>query len=114
MRKPLRTLIVLGMLLTAPLAAVSATSAVAQDATEIELWLNTTSGSTTAECIVEHAVDVFNALGNGTTVDATIQANSWQATQTAVAGGAGPDVVGTPGPSFAMQLALAGQSRAAR
>ena len=52
----------------------------------------------------------FNALGTGITVKATIQANNWQATQTALAGGAGPDIVGTPGPSFAMQLALAGSS----
>ncbi len=61
-----------------------------------------------AECVVENAVDTYNALGNGTTVNATIQANNWHATQTALAGGAGPDIVGTPGPSFAMQLALAG------
>ena len=47
--------------------------------------------------------------GNGTTVEATLQANAWDATRTAMAGGAGPDVVGTPGPSFVMQLALAGQ-----
>ncbi len=109
MRKPLRAILILGILLGAPLATITAPAVLAQDATEIELWLNTTTGSTTAECIVENVVDVFNALGTGTTVDATIQANSWQATQTAVAGGAGPDVVGTPGPSFAMQLALAGR-----
>ena len=51
----------------------------------------------------------FNALGNGVTVNATLQANNWDATRHALAGGAGPDIVGTPGPSFAMQLALAGQ-----
>ena len=48
-------------------------------------------------------------MGTGTTVKATLQANNWDATRTALAGGAGPDIVGTPGPSFAMSLALAGQ-----
>jgi raffinose/stachyose/melibiose transport system substrate-binding protein len=109
MRKRLRVILVLGLLLSVLWVALPGSAVMAQDTTEIELWLNTTTGSTTAECIVENVVDVFNALGTGTTVDATIQANSWQATQTAVAGGAGPDVVGTPGPSFAMQLALAGR-----
>ena len=107
MRRWLNALLVVTVLGLAPSAAIPGSPVMAQDATEIALWLNTTSGSTTAECIVEHVVDPFNAQGNGTTVDATIQANNWQATQTAVAGGAGPDVVTTPGPSFAMQLALA-------
>ncbi len=109
MRKTLNAVVILAIVLMVPLAAAPASRVAAQDAVEIELWLNTTTGSTSAECIVEHVVDVYNALGNGTTVDATIQANSWPATQTAVAGGAGPDIVGTPGPSFAMQLALAGR-----
>jgi len=109
MRRLVRTLLVFGLLMTAPLAAAFAASATAQDATEIELWLNTVSGSDTAECMVANVVEPFNALGNGITVDATIQPNNWQATQTAVAGGAGPDVVTTPGPSFAMELAKAGR-----
>ena len=109
MRKPLTTLLLLAVVLLAPLVSVPASRATAQEPVEITLWLNTTSGSTLAECIAEHVVDAYNAMGTGTTVEATIQANNWQATQTAVAGGAGPDVVGTPGPSFAMQLALAGR-----
>src|SRR5918998_6756001 len=109
MGKLLSALAVIGLMLIAPLTSVSSSLANAQESAEVTLWLGTTTGSTTAECIVEHTVDVFNALGNGITVDATIQANNWPATQTAVAGGAGPDLVGTPGPSFAMQLALAGR-----
>jgi raffinose/stachyose/melibiose transport system substrate-binding protein len=73
------------------------------------MWLDTTGGAETAECIITTAIEPFNAAGNGVTVNATMQANGWDATRTALAGGAGPDVVGTPGPSFAMQLALAGQ-----
>jgi len=109
MRWYVNALLILAIVVIAPLATLSAPAAMAQDPIEIELWLNVTSGSTTAECVVEQAVDAYNALGSGTTVNATIQANNWQATQTAVAGGAGPDIVGTPGPSFAMQLALAGR-----
>ena len=107
MRSWLNAPLVVAVLALAPFVASAGTPVKAQDTTEITLWLGAISGSTTAECNVEHAVDTFNAEGNGVTVDATIQANNWQATQTAVAGGAGPDVVITPGPSFAMQLALA-------
>src|SRR5919106_4349872 len=109
MRRSLNALLVLALVLIAALVAMPASRAMAQDAAEIAMWLDTTGGAEGAECIVENAVDPFNALGNGVTVEATLQANSWSATQTALAGGAGPDVVGTPGPSFAMQLALAGQ-----
>jgi raffinose/stachyose/melibiose transport system substrate-binding protein len=38
-----------------------------------------------------------------------MQANGWQATRTALAGGGGPDIVTTPGPSWAVELARAGQ-----
>jgi raffinose/stachyose/melibiose transport system substrate-binding protein len=109
MRRSLKAFLILAIVVVAPLATTFAPTAIAQDPVEIEFWLNVTSGSTTAECVVEQAVDTYNALGSGTTVNATVQANNWQATQTAVAGGGGPDIVGTPGPSFAMQLALAGR-----
>ena len=109
MRRSLKAFLILAIVVVALLATTFAPTAIAQDPVEIEFWLNVTSGSTTAECVVEQAVDTYNALGSGTTVKATVQANNWQATQTAVAGGGGPDIVGTPGPSFAMQLALAGR-----
>ncbi|MFT4041198.1 MAG: extracellular solute-binding protein, partial [Thermomicrobiales bacterium] len=108
MRKSLRTVALIGMALAAPLATL-APIAKAQDNVELTMWLDTTGGSETAECLQANAIDVFNAQGNGVTVKATLQANAWDATRTAIAGGAGPDVVTTPGPSFAMQLALAGQ-----
>src|SRR5215213_4971350 len=109
MRKSLSTVLILAMALLGPLGTMSASRAMAQEPTEITMWLGAISGSTTAECTAENVVDAYNAMGTGTTVKATIQANNWQATQTAVAGGAGPDVIGTPGPSFAMQLAQAGR-----
>ena len=75
---------------------------------EITMWFDTTGGSETADCMVATAIDPFNEQG-GTQVEATLQANNWDATRTALAGGAGPDVVTTPGPSFAFELAKAGQ-----
>lgn len=108
MRKSLRTVALIGMALAAPLATL-APAARAQDNVELTMWLDTTGGSQVAECVQANAVDAFNGQGNGISVKATMQANAWDATRTAIAGGAGPDIVGTPGPSFAMQLALAGQ-----
>ncbi|MGI9253374.1 MAG: ABC transporter substrate-binding protein [Thermomicrobiales bacterium] len=94
--------------LVAPMIAGTVAPARAEEPAEISMWLDTTSGAEGAECIAKAAIDPFNALGNGVTVKATMQANNWDATRTALAGGAGPDIVGTPGPSFAIQLALAG------
>ena len=109
MRRYLNALLILAIVLVAPAVAVPASRAMAQDTAEIAMWLDTTGGAEGAECVVENAVDPFNALGKDVTVKATLQANNWDATRTSLAGGAGPDVIGTPGPSFAMQLALAGQ-----
>lgn len=105
--RPLRWLAVATLAALSPLAGVVATRA--QEPAEISMWFDTTGGAETADCIIATAIDPYNAKGNGTTVNATMQANGWDATRTALAGGAGPDIVGTPGPSFAMQLALAGQ-----
>lgn len=88
------------------IAQTPATSA--QDAGEVSLWFDTTGGAETAECLIANAVDPFNALG-GVQVKGTLQPNNWDATRTALAGGAGPDVVVTPGPSFVFELAKAGQ-----
>jgi raffinose/stachyose/melibiose transport system substrate-binding protein len=79
----------------------------AQDAAEIAMWFDTTGGAETANCLVENVVDVYNAQG-GTQVKATLQPNGWDAVRTALAGGAGPDVVGTPGPSYIVELVNAG------
>ena len=109
MRRSLHALLMLALVLVAPAIAVPAPRTMAQDSVAISMWLDITGGAENAECLEQHAVETFNALGNGTTVEATLQANAWDATRTAMAGGAGPDIVGTPGPSFVMQPALAGK-----
>lgn len=101
-------LIAVLMLLTPALATVArSTPAAAQDG-KLTLWYDTVGGAETAECIVANAIDPFNAQG-GVQVEATLQPNNWDATRTALAGGAGPDIVVTPGPSFVYELAKSGQ-----
>jgi raffinose/stachyose/melibiose transport system substrate-binding protein len=82
--------------------------ALAQENAKLSLWLDVTGGSETAQCIIDGPIAAYNDQG-GPQVEATMQANGWTAVQTALAGGAGPDIVITPGPSFGFELAKAGQ-----
>lgn len=107
-RTSTRLLAVLAAVLLVPMGLMTS-AARAQDVTTLTLWLDTTGGSETADCIVANAVEPFNASHDDIQVEATLQANSWDATRTALVGGAGPDIVGTPGPSFVAPLARAGQ-----
>jgi len=101
--------LVLACALLAPVLTGAARSAAAQDKTPVTWWFDTTSGSETAECYIANAVDPFNEQSETIVVEPSLGANRWQATQTALAGGAGPDAVVTPGPSFAVEVANAGQ-----
>ncbi len=75
----------------------------------ISFWFNPPSGGEGASCFVETAVNPFNEQNETVMVNAVAQPNAWDATRTAIAGGSGPDVVVTPGPSFVFELAQAGQ-----
>src|SRR4051812_44717780 len=107
------TVLALLMVACAPAAAPGATNATsasaAPAATTISFWFQPPEGGEAAACVVETVIDPFNALNNGIHVDAVAHPNAWDATRTAIAGGGGPDVVGTPGPSFVFELAKAGQ-----
>lgn len=107
---PQRLAIVLALALLAPMLAVwgGGAPAQAQEQPTVTMWFDTTGGAETADCVVQNVIEPYNEQG-GAHVDATLQANNWNATRTALAGGAGPDVVVTPGPSFAFDLAQAGQ-----
>ncbi|HWV25030.1 MAG TPA: extracellular solute-binding protein [Thermomicrobiales bacterium] len=83
-------------------------AAAAQGEGTITFWLDITGGSDTAQWLIDNTIKEYNDLG-GVQVEATMQANGWTATQTALAGGAGPDIVVTPGPSLSMELGKAGQ-----
>jgi raffinose/stachyose/melibiose transport system substrate-binding protein len=74
--------------------------------TQVSFWVETGEHG---QCLIDYIVAPFNAQSETIEVIATPQANHWDATRTALAGGGGPDVVGTPGPSFVFELARAGQ-----
>ncbi|MGB3306081.1 MAG: extracellular solute-binding protein [Thermomicrobiales bacterium] len=82
--------------------------AAAQDQAKVTFWLDITGGSDTAQWMIDNTIKEYNDQG-GIQIEATMQANGWTATQTALAGGAGPDIVVTPGPSLSMELGKAGQ-----
>lgn len=90
--------------IAAPFSGIPSVLA-AQDNPTIKYWLESDASS---QWIIDNTIAAFNEKG-GPKVDATIQPETWTATQTALAGGAGPDAVLTPGPTFAVELAKAGQ-----
>jgi raffinose/stachyose/melibiose transport system substrate-binding protein len=75
----------------------------------VEFWFDPPSGGEGANCVVENAIDTFNEQSETVFVNAVANPDTWNATRTALAGGAGPDIIGTPGPSFVYELAAAGQ-----
>ena len=116
------TLVLTGCVVQAPPAAqeegpaeeAQAPAKAAEEAGPVEkvkiaFWFNPPAGGAAASCFVETAVNPFNAQSTTVEVEAVAQPNAWDATRTAIAGGAGPDVVVTPGPSFVFELAQAGQ-----
>jgi len=85
------------------------TAAPAGNKPTLTMWFDSGGDATTMACMIDQLVGNFNAKGNTFTVEAQALANSWDATRVAVTGGGGPDIVGTPGPSFAYLMAKAGQ-----
>lgn len=75
----------------------------------LEDWVDTTGNTQQALQVIHLAYDSFNQLNKGFTVNAVQKPNAWDAIRTAVAGGAGPDIVFTPGPSFVFEMAQAGR-----
>lgn len=72
----------------------------------IERWVSTTDFQS---CMIENIIEPFNAASDTITVETVAMENPWETTRTAMAGGEGPDVVTTPGPSFVFELVQAGQ-----
>lgn len=110
-RRLTRRKFAVGLASIGPIASVAARigSAAAASKTKLTMWLDTTGSANEAKCMEQHLIDPYNAQSKTIEVDATPQANNWQKTLTAVSGGGGPDVVGTPGPSFAVDMANAKQ-----
>ncbi|CAA9384742.1 MAG: hypothetical protein AVDCRST_MAG93-9392, partial [uncultured Chloroflexia bacterium] len=79
------------------------------DKATIAFWFDPPEQGQPANCFVENVIKPFNEQSQTVMVDAVEQPNSWDAIRTAVAGGAGPDIITTPGPSFAFELGKSGQ-----
>ena len=94
----------------APAASpASQTGATSGEKSKISYWFSPPEQGEATTCFVETAVNSFNAQSNTVEVEAVPQPKAWDATRTALAGQAGPDVIVTPGPSFAFELAKANQ-----
>lgn len=89
------------------LAAGALRGASAQEHPTITYWMESASGSDKIQWVIDNIIGDYNSQG-GVQVEAIVQPEIWTATHTALAGGAGPDVVFTPGPTFVMELAKAG------
>jgi len=91
-------------LLVIPLLSVHA-----QDKVSVSIWLDATGDSaTTSQCYLDNIITPFSDSSSTITMDAQLLPNSWDTTRTALTGGGAPDIVITPGPSFAYTLAQAG------
>lgn len=111
-RQPLwTTLILLALIVSGCVASTAPAGGDAATAgkTTITYWFDPPSGGEVADCEVETAINAFNENNEKIFVEAVAQPNAWDATRTAIAGGGGPDLVTTPGPSFVFELAQAGQ-----
>jgi raffinose/stachyose/melibiose transport system substrate-binding protein len=81
----------------------------AQAKSTVTIWYDTTGdAANVAQCVVDNVVKVFNDQSKTIEIKAELLPNAWDATRTALAGGGAPDLVGTPGPSFAYDFAKAG------
>jgi len=75
----------------------------------VTVWMNPPGGGEAAACLAEAVIDPFNEQSDTVFVEVVYQPEAWDSIRTALAGGAGPDVVDTPGPSFVYELVQAGQ-----
>lgn len=76
----------------------------AQDVTTVTMWF---AEGSTLDCWGP-IMESFNEVDPSVQLEIVPQADTWNVTRTAVAGGGGPDIVRTPGPSFVYEMAQAG------
>jgi raffinose/stachyose/melibiose transport system substrate-binding protein len=71
---------------------------------KVSVWIE---DNDTTQCYID-TLSTYNSDSSMAEVEFVPQANQWDVTRTALAGGSGPDIVVTPGPSFVYELAKAG------
>ena len=95
-----RSLLIVAVLaLLIPMGMVNA-----QDVTTVTMWF---AEGSTLDCWGP-IMESFNEVDPSIQLEIVPQADTWNVTRTAVAGGGGPDIVRTPGPSFVYEMAQAG------
>ena len=95
-----RSLLIVAVLaLLIPMGMVNA-----QDVTTVTMWF---AEGSTLDCWGP-IMESFNEVDPSVQLEIVPQADTWNVTRTAVAGGGGPDIVRTPGPSFVYEMAQAG------
>jgi raffinose/stachyose/melibiose transport system substrate-binding protein len=72
----------------------------------LEVWIGQSEYAT---CIQETVIEGFNAQSDNIVVESVAMEDVWGTARPAIAGGEGPDIVTTPGPSFVFELVQAGQ-----
>jgi len=77
--------------------------------TTVTMWTDPPGGGEAATCLAESVIEPFNEQSDTIVVEVVYQPEAWDAIRTALAGGAGPDIVDTPGPTFVYELVQAGQ-----
>ena len=85
------------------IALLSFGAVIAQDKPTISVWFDANNPGCSAPLITEG----YNSMSETSQVEIVEQPDSWSVTRTAVTGGAGPDVVISPGPSFVFEMAAA-------
>ena len=76
------------------------------DKVTLEVWIGQSEYSA---CIQETVIEGFNAQSDHIVVESVAMEDPWGTARPAIAGGEGPDIVTTPGPSFVFELVQAGQ-----
>ena len=73
-------------------------------------WVEVFDDTTALDVLIAETATYFNENNDKNIyVEAIPQPNHWEAVRTSVAGGGGPDIINTPGPNFAKELAVSGK-----
>lgn len=79
---------------------------VADEKVTLEVWIGQSEYSACMQKLVHEG---FNAQSDNIVVESVAMEDVWGTARPAIAGGEGPDIVTTPGPSFVFELVQAGQ-----
>src|SRR5690349_15151368 len=94
----------LPLLLRGVFFLMNAAAANAQDRATVTVWMNDDELS---QCVADTWTDMFNQQSETAQVNFELQPSVNDTLRTALAGGAGPDIIATDSPAYAQELAKA-------